>query len=105
MFHPNPFQRILNQDPKKRPTMDQLKSDAFFAGIGWDALFEKKIQPPTKLAPVVKSGKNLQSSQEVDMIFEDGCENHLQVLNDKDYDEANKTYNRVKNYSFERTTF
>jgi len=44
---------------------------------------------------------------EVNMMFQDGCvmKGHTMgenVLIDKDYEEHNKTYNRVKNYSFER---
>ena len=41
--------RILTKDPKKRPTLDQLMSDPFFAEIDWEALEKKKLQPPSIL--------------------------------------------------------
>lgn len=41
--------RILTRDPKKRPTIEQVKKDAFFQGINWDYLGLKRYRPPTKL--------------------------------------------------------
>jgi hypothetical protein len=41
--------KVLNQDPKKRPTMDQLKTDPFFDSIDWHALSLKKLAPPQVL--------------------------------------------------------
>ena len=37
------LQRLLNKDPKKRPSMQQVMSDPFFADIDWDALEQKKL--------------------------------------------------------------
>jgi hypothetical protein len=68
-------------------------------------LEQKQVQPPTRLAPIAskqKASKSKKSNEEVEMIFEEGCHFEKGVLADEDYTEANKTYNRVKNYSFTR---
>ncbi len=46
-------------------------------------------------------------NDEVSMMFQEGCimKGHTagqSILIDTDYEESNKSYNRVKNYSFER---
>ena len=38
--------RILNKDPKKRPSLKDLKKDPFFAEIDWNKLEKKEILPP-----------------------------------------------------------
>jgi len=41
--------KMLSKDPKKRPTLEQLMKDPFFAEIDWDALEAKLIDPPSML--------------------------------------------------------
>mmetsp|Transcript_32968 Transcript_32968/g.40788 ORF Transcript_32968/g.40788 Transcript_32968/m.40788 type:complete len:242 (+) Transcript_32968:2255-2980(+) len=69
----NILTRMLNRDPKKRPSIEQVKSDAFFAGINWEYLAQKMYRPPQKLGKLAsKSGEGEdQSSVEADM-FQDG---------------------------------
>ena len=43
------IQRILNKEPKKRPSLQDLKKDAFFADIDWVKLEKKEISPPQVL--------------------------------------------------------
>jgi len=43
------LQKMLHKDPKKRPTMDQLMKDPFFAEIDFKALEKKELLPPTIL--------------------------------------------------------
>mmetsp|Transcript_4043 Transcript_4043/g.6847 ORF Transcript_4043/g.6847 Transcript_4043/m.6847 type:complete len:123 (-) Transcript_4043:189-557(-) len=43
------LQRILNKDPKKRPNIEQLMSDPFFADIDWAAMDSKLVDPPKVL--------------------------------------------------------
>jgi hypothetical protein len=48
------------------------------------------------------------AEDEVSMMFQEGCimKGHTagqSILIDTDYDESNRSYNRVKNYSFERS--
>ncbi|CDW79366.1 protein kinase domain containing protein [Stylonychia lemnae] len=38
--------RILNKDPKKRPSLKEVKKDAFFSDIDWTKLENKQIPPP-----------------------------------------------------------
>ena len=89
--------------------MDQLRQHPFFNGIDWDAVGEKKMNPPVVLGKVPAKDKvpvDKSSGNEMDDMFQNGCVASVswseKVLIDKDYEEHNKTYNRVKNYSFER---
>lgn len=41
--------KMLNKDPKKRPTLEQLIKDPFFADIDFEALEKKEIDPPLLL--------------------------------------------------------
>ena len=62
--------RMLNKDPKKRPSMDQLKKDPFFEGIDWSKLEQKKYKPPTKLGKV-SSNPCDERRENLDSIFHD----------------------------------
>ncbi len=37
---------LLCKDPAKRPTATQIKSHPFLAGINWDDLYNKRVEPP-----------------------------------------------------------
>lgn len=51
--------RMLHKEPKKRPTIEQVKQDPFFAGINWSLLGQKRYRPPVKLDKIVsKDGKD-----------------------------------------------
>ena len=51
--------RMLHKEPKKRPTIEQVKQDPFFAGINWTLLGQKRYRPPTKLDKIAsKDGKD-----------------------------------------------
>lgn len=41
--------KMLNRNPSKRPMMDQLMKEPFFASIDWDKLAKKQIDPPVIL--------------------------------------------------------
>jgi hypothetical protein len=96
---------VLHKDPKKRPNMEQLKLDPFFESIDWAALSLKKVIPPKVFNKVPPKNQDAESGQTtLNSMFEEGlvlgppsC-----AFSDKDYEESNKSYNRVKNYSFER---
>jgi hypothetical protein len=45
---------VLNRDPKRRPNIEQLKSDPFFEEIDWHALAQRKLDPPKKLEKLPK---------------------------------------------------
>ena len=103
--------KMLCQDPKKRPNMDQLKQDPFFSGIDWSLLEQKKLAPTVVLKKPPPKEEQKSSTEgaddEVSMMFQEGCilKGHTagqSILIDTDYDESNKSYNRVRNYSFER---
>ena len=107
---------LLNKDPTKRPTMNQLKKDPYFEGIDWEKLAAKKYKPPMKLG---KPDKSI-SGQKEDLasIFHDSITSSsavqdaqsasqaalkkIGVFTDTDYTETNKNFNRVRNYSFVR---
>lgn len=52
------LQSLLNKDPQKRPTMEQLKKDPYFEGIDWEKLGKKKYKPPTKLGKIEKNNNS-----------------------------------------------
>jgi serine/threonine protein kinase len=41
--------KILSKDPRKRPTLDQIKKDPFFADLDWSKLAKRDLVPPTVL--------------------------------------------------------
>ena len=47
--------RMLHKEPKKRPTIAQVKQDAFFAGINWALLGQKRYRPPLKLDKIAST--------------------------------------------------
>ena len=63
------LQRLLNKDPKKRPSMANLMKDAFFADIDWDKLGRKEIAPPTLLFKESSPALKKQQEDEL-MLFE-----------------------------------
>ena len=95
---------MLHKDPKKRPTIEQVKKDQFFAGINWVLLAQKRYRPPTKLDKL--PDKDASAGAGEDDMFANGIAkksgNESGAFKDKDYTETNKTYNRVRNYSFSR---
>ena len=98
--------------------------EPFFADINWTKLENKMLDPPIVLRKSRTSAEELalaQANQEQDelaMLFEhpdnaqddddDGFDDEQRgggqrtLLSDQDYTEENRTYNRVKNYSFAR---
>lgn len=42
----NFIRRLLNKDPSKRPTFEELKNDPFFDNINWDDVYNKRLKPP-----------------------------------------------------------
>ena len=87
--------------------MEQFKQDPFFKGVDWGLLAKKQVPPPEVLKKVAgakdKQQKKQKEEETLEMMFEDGLEvDQSALLTDKDYEEHNQTYNRVKNYSFVR---
>ena len=108
--------KMLHRNPLKRPRLDQVQNDPFFADINWQKLERMQIEPPSILrqgCPKSNSAQASQQEEELAMLFEShdqtqGGSNDEQrggakcVFMDEDYNEDNRTYNRVKNYSFAR---
>lgn len=116
--------KMLHRNPQKRPSLDQLVNDPFFAAVDWKKLERKQLDPPCILkrstaecgADIIKSAKHedemlfeadhgLLSSPENERDFDDQQRGGGQrvLFSDEDYKEENRTYNRVKNYSFARS--
>ena len=109
--------KMLHRNPAKRPRFDQLMKDPFFADINWSKLERKQLTPPTILRKT-QQNKAHQREEDLAMLFEHHDSSQTaaladeqrgggqkQVFQDSDYTEDNKTYNRVKNYSFSATSF
>eukprot|EP00347_Sterkiella_histriomuscorum_P006016 403354389 len=106
--------KILNKEPKKRPSFQDIRKDPFFADVDWAKLEKKEIEPPQILKKAVKEVleevKEADQSQgqikqkkkdDLEMMFENSDSKGV-LFTDEDYEESNKKYNRVKSYSFSR---
>ena len=85
---------MLNRNPKNRigvNNKDEIKNHEFFADIDWDLLYQRKFNPPINLVDIKQelARENPQSLKEAQFI-------------DRDYQEKNADYNRVKNFTFVR---
>ena len=70
--------RLLHKDPKKRPRLEQLKTDPFFEEIDWDALERKELDPPQVLCKEDVEDdldKKKKEAEEAGMTFEEPDEN------------------------------
>eukprot|EP01017_Pseudomicrothorax_dubius_P032990 TRINITY_DN4373_c0_g1_i2.p1 TRINITY_DN4373_c0_g1~~TRINITY_DN4373_c0_g1_i2.p1 ORF type:complete len:152 (-),score=48.71 TRINITY_DN4373_c0_g1_i2:102-497(-) len=77
--------KLLNKDPRRRPSLKEIRNDPFFKGIDWQKLASKRIRPP-------KFG--------ADALDE---EDHATMpIADTDYSPQNSRVNRVANFSFVR---
>ena len=94
--------------------MEQLQKDPFFSAIDWKKLELKQLDPPQVLNGNKAAGSQAKRdmTEEDVMMFETSNQDEQRggllahdLLADEDYTEDNKTYNRVKNYSFARTAF
>ena len=65
----NVVKRMLNKDPKKRPTLDELLKDPFFADIDWEKLARKELEPPQILLQDKSSSKKDKNDNQ-EMLFE-----------------------------------
>lgn len=77
--------RMLHKDPKKRPTIEQVKQDGFFAGINWSLLGQKRYRPPVKLNKIASKDEKEGEGG----LFENGITQSQNIFNDRDYNEQN----------------
>jgi serine/threonine protein kinase len=99
----NLLNKILHRDPNKRPTLEQMKADIFFAGIDWKVLATKRYRPPTKLGKPENTSQS--NNDDLNAMFQDKSaqmRKNSMIFEDSDYNESNRSYNRVKNYTFSR---
>lgn len=89
------LQRLLNKDPKKRPSMEAIMKDPFFADIDWDALARKELEPPQQLSKNHEIPSSKKQTDDELMLFEKdeqrGSEDK-KVFDDEDYSDSNKNY-------------
>ena len=66
--------KMLHRNPNKRPTLESIVNDPFFAGINWKKLEKMQIEPPSVLKEVQlgssASSQALQNDEELAMLFE-----------------------------------
>ena len=90
--------KLLNKNPKQRLGVNdknEIKRHPFFKSIDWNKLYNREITPPVALK-----------------MDEEGDNEEIQYLKqlekakfrDVDYHQENQTLNRVKQFSFIRTT-
>ncbi len=91
--------KILHKDPKKRPSLDQIKKDSFFADIDWAKLARRELVPPIIMTKPKEEKARDKEQEELEQLFESG-ESDTVCFEDEDYEEHNRRHNRVKNYSF-----
>jgi serum/glucocorticoid-regulated kinase 2 len=84
----------LNRDPKNRigvNSKDEIKNHDFFSDINWKLLYQRKLEPPINLVDI-KQEFNKENPVGIKEI----------AFKDRDYQEKNADYNRVKNFTFVR---
>ena len=64
--------KMLHKNPSKRPRLDQLMKEPFFADIDWGKLAKKQVDPPVVLKKAPRSPELQRESAEEDvaMLFE-----------------------------------
>mmetsp|Transcript_3679 Transcript_3679/g.5534 ORF Transcript_3679/g.5534 Transcript_3679/m.5534 type:complete len:170 (+) Transcript_3679:2460-2969(+) len=108
------LKRMLHKNPSKRPTLDQIMEEPFFADINWKKLEKMQVEPPAVLRQNFRA-QHEEHEEQISMLFEShqasaagslgderGGSQDGSYFYDEDYNESNKTYNRVKSYSFAR---
>ena len=81
---------LLKKNPKERlgsKSKEEIKSHPFFNGVDWNHVLNKQIPTP----------------KYYDEVEDRGLKRAMKV-NDKDYTEANKTYQRIPDFSFIRAS-
>lgn len=86
---------MLERDPAKRISLDDLKNEPFFKEIDWKLMEEKKITPPIDLSDFKFTFDNKSS--------EGGDEINSEFV-DEDYTKANIKENRFPNITFTAAT-
>jgi hypothetical protein len=69
----------------------EIKNHEFFADVDWDFLYKRRMEPPINLVDIKQ-----ELARENPMSFKEPN------FNDRDYQEKNADYNRVKNFTFVR---
>lgn len=94
----NLLKKLLHKDPKQRlgvKNKEDIKKDAFFKGIDWEALESGALQPPIILC--LKDDDSDVDPFEKE--FLNGGQNAVK-FKDRDYDDNNKNVNRLKQFTF-----
>ena len=85
MLHRNPLERIGVK------SKDEIKNHEFFNEIDWNLLYERRVTPPINLVDIKQELNKEYPSVTKEVHF-----------NDRDYQEKNADFNRVKNFTFVR---
>lgn len=85
MLHRNPGERIGVK------SKEEIKKHEFFNEIDWSQLYERKVEPPLNLVDIKQELAKEYPSVTKEIHF-----------NDRDYQEKNADFNRVKNFTFVR---
>jgi len=84
--------RMLSKNPVSRITIPNVKQHPYFKDIDWELLAQKKINPPILLTTDQDKNQGLDEEDAFLKMDKKQIINH----NDNDYNDANKTLNRVK---------
>ena len=83
---------MLERNPEKRITLEELKQEQFFQGINWKQVEKKDLAPPIDAANFELNPRAHSDDEE-----EEAKEN---VMEDKDYTKDNKNVNRCPDITF-----
>ena len=85
------FINILNKDPRKRFGIKEIKEHTFFRDVNWDLIEKRCEKSPLDLVKIKEENNKRKLEEKKDSFFFD-----------VDYDDSNRDYNRVKNFTFIR---
>ena len=89
------LKKLLNRDPKKRPSLTEVKSHSFFAGLNWEDLEKKQVKPP-------KLGYRWLQLDENNEEVPDTYSPTHDIFIDEDYEEEEEVSDSLADFNFAR---
>jgi serine/threonine protein kinase len=88
------IRKLMEKDPRKRPTLSQVKQHMFFRSINWEELEARRERPPRLGANWVQVDEDEPLSQELPT--------KNMTMDDEDYTEESTNMSEIAEFNFSR---